>query len=67
MLSQTMRCQTCLSLQTDAVGEIHLAGDDGDNSGDWWYSEYSYGCDKEYYQNSTRHINGTIIVTQALF
>ena len=44
---------------------MHLAGDQFGLE-NWWYSAYSYGCDKEYYQNlTTGSVNGTVIVTQA--
>ena len=43
---------------------MHLAGDQFGLE-NWWYSAYSYGCDKEYYQNlTTGSVNGTVVVTQ---
>ena len=44
---------------------MHLAGDQFGLE-NWWYSAYSYGCDKQYYQNlTTGSFNGTVVVTQA--
>ena len=44
---------------------MHLAGDQFGLE-NWWYSAYSYGCDKHYYQNlTTGSVNGTVVVTQA--
>ena len=44
---------------------MHLAGDQFGLE-NWWYSAYSYGCDKQYYQNlTTGSVNGTVVVTQA--
>ena len=44
---------------------MHLAGEQFGLE-NWWYSAYSYGCDKHYYQNlTTGSVNGTVVVTQA--